>query len=49
MVTHGFSLTEFGASSMIAISKKLFTLDFNNFRGIALSSVVCKLFGNIIE
>jgi len=48
MVTHGFSPTVFGASTIIPIPKKHHTTDSNNFRGIALSSVFCKLFDNII-
>lgn len=48
MVTHGYAPAVFGASTIIPIPKKHHTTDSNNFRGIALSSVFCKLFDNII-
>ncbi len=40
MVTHGFSPTVFGTSTIIPLPKKHHTTDSNNFRGIGLSSVV---------
>jgi hypothetical protein len=48
MVTHGSAPIEFRASTIIPIQKKHHTTDSNNFRGIALSSVSCKLFDNAI-
>jgi len=50
MISHGSSPKDFGISTIIPIPKKHNTLvaDSNNFRGIALSSVFCKLFDNII-
>ena len=50
MIIHGCSPTEFGACTIIPIPKKqnINVADSNNFRGIALSSVFCKLFDNVI-
>jgi len=50
MVTHGTAPNDFGISTLIPIPKKhgLSATDSNNFRGIALSSVFCKLFDNVI-
>ena len=50
MIVHGCAPTEFGTSTIIPIPKKqnINLADSNNFRGIALSSVFCKLFDNVI-
>ena len=48
--SHGFAPKQFGASTIIPIPKNHHVngSDSLNFRGIALSSVFCKLFDNII-
>ena len=50
MVIHGTAPKEFAASTIIPIPKKhnINVADSNNFRGIALSSVFCKLFDNVV-
>jgi hypothetical protein len=50
MVIHGSAPKEFGMSTIIPIPKKrnANAADSNNFRGISLSSVFCKVFDNII-
>lgn len=50
MVIHGSVPDEFGLSTILPIPKKqnINAADSNNFRGIALSSVFCKLLDNII-
>jgi len=50
MIVHGCAPSGFGASSIIPIPKKhnINVADSNNFRGIALSSVFCKLFDNVV-
>jgi hypothetical protein len=50
MIIHGCSPTEFGACTIVPIPKKqnINVADSNNFRDIALSSVFCKLFDNVI-
>lgn len=50
MIIHGCSPAEFAACTIIPIPKKqnINVADSNNFRGIALSSVFCKLFDNVI-
>jgi len=50
MIIHGSAPKDFGISTIIPIPKKhnVNTADSNNFRGIALSSVFCKLFDHII-
>jgi hypothetical protein len=50
MILHGSAPKQFGASTSIQIPKNdhINGSDSKNFRGIALSSVFCKLFDNII-
>jgi endonuclease/exonuclease/phosphatase family metal-dependent hydrolase len=50
MVTHGCPPREFGISTIIPIPKKhnINASDSNNFRGIALSSIFCKVFDNVV-
>jgi len=53
MIVHGCApsgIAGIGASSIIPIPKKhnINVTDSNNFRGIALSSVFCKLFDNVV-
>jgi len=50
MVIHGSAPRAFGASTIIPIPKKhnINVADSNNFRGIALSSIFCKVFDNVI-
>lgn len=50
MVIHGCTPKEFGVSTIIPIPKKhnINAMDSNNFRGIALSSVFCKVLDNVI-
>ena len=50
MISHGSAPKQFGASTIIPIPKNhhINGSDSDNFRGIALSSVFCKLFDNIV-
>ena len=50
MITHGHAPKEFGVSTVIPIPKNhnSNTTDSNNFRGIALSSIFCKVLDNIV-
>ena len=50
MATHGSVPSEFGISTILPIPKShnSNSIDSSNFRGIALSSVLCKLLDNII-
>jgi len=50
MIVHGCAPSGFGASLIIPIPKKhkINFADCNNFRGIDLSSVFCKLFDNVV-
>jgi hypothetical protein len=50
MVSHGSVPCDFGISTILPIPKKQNSnsIDSNNFRGIALSSIFCKLIDNII-
>jgi len=50
IIVHGCAPSGFGDSSIIPIPKKhnINVADSNNFRGIAVSSVFCKLFDNVV-